>query len=104
MIKLKDNKAWIEPQTAQGFVQSLAGVFKLTPKEVKIFAIILYLIQDKQDHTISTDIKEEIATITGHSLQVITNYITKFRRKKAIVDDKPHFAFMQEQIIISYER
>lgn len=110
MIKVKGDSVVVKPASVNGLIQTVAGIFDLTPKEIKVLAIIVYLLRQKDSidsasHSpvIDKEVKESVAEITGHSLQVVTNYITKFRKKNVIKEDRLHPIFMFNKIDIRYE-
>ena len=103
MITEEQTGTVISPKTHQGFVKAISGIFDLTPKEIKIIAIILYLLEQEHNTRITKDIKANLVSITGHSQQVITNYLNKFRKKKVIdTNNQLHKIFTNGPVTIEY--
>src|SRR5688572_13121559 len=108
MIKVKGDTVVIKPTTVSGLVQTVAGIFDLTPKESKVLAIMVYLCRQGKNGCmrpwVDKEMKESVAEITGHSLQVVTNYISKFKKKNVISKDNVlHSVFTLSKIDIRYE-
>lgn len=98
----------IKPKSLGVFVRSLSGLFitktnptGLTPKECIILAALIYVLDEKNTRIITKEIKEELANMTNHSLQVITNYINKFRIKDVVTSSNTiNSIFYKDKIII----
>lgn len=101
----------IRPKTLHGFVQGLSGMFVtkdnpggLTPKELKMLSIMVFICKQKNVKTITREVREGMVEITAHSAQVITNYINKFKKKGAITDDgKISSVLFGNRVTILYE-
>lgn len=99
----------IKPKSLGGFVQSLSGFFitkenpaGLTPKELSILTALVFLAKQRHSSTVNKVMKEQLADLTNHNLQVTTNYVNKLRKKGVIVQDKLHPLFFKDRIIIEY--
>lgn len=99
----------IKPKSLEGFVRSLSGLFinkdnpqGLTPKEIELLIQLLTILRNKKEPVINKKVKVELANMTNHSLQVITNYINKLKEKGVIQDTSVHPIFLRTKIIIQY--
>ncbi len=99
----------VEPKSLGGFVRCLSGFFitksnptGLTPAECTLLSALISLLQQTEDKIITKEVKVNLANMTNHSLQVITNYINKFVKKGVIQSGKLHPIFYQDKIVISY--
>lgn len=101
----------VEPKSLGGFVRCLSGFFitknnptGLTPAECTLLAALISILHQTGDHRITKEAKLELANITNHSLQVITNYMNKFVKKGVIIEDKIHPIFYMKEIKICYDQ
>lgn len=83
----------VQPKSFGGLVRGLSGLFMtrenpqgLTPKECTVLATLLSVVKDKK---ITKEMKVEVSNQLNQSLQVTTNYISKFK-KKQVITDKNH--------------
>lgn len=90
----------------RGFIQALSGLFiskdnptGLSPREMDILSMLLYVA--KGEKKVNQRIKEQISTLTGYNLQVVTNYVKKFR-DKGVLSQKNEISpiLLQEKITI----
>lgn len=96
----------IKPRNLLQYISCLSGVFitkdsphGLTPTELIMLCHIYSLSQGKE---LTKEVRTAIANETNHGLQVITNYINKFKKKKVVVDNKLHPIFFKTKITIEY--
>jgi len=99
----------VEPKSLGGFVRCLSGFFitknnptGLTPAECTLLAALISILLQTKDQIITREVKVELANMTNHSLQVITNYMNKFVKKGLIQMNKLHPIFYNQEIKISY--
>lgn len=100
----------IKPKTLPGLVQGLSGMFVsktstgLTPKELKVLSVLVFVCKQKETRDITPEVREAVAEITGHSKQVVTNYMGKLKRKNAITQiNQLHHYFLATKIAIIYD-
>lgn len=96
----------IKPKNPGQLVRALSGLFitkdnpsGITPKESMVLACMLGLVGSK---IITKELKQEISNQLNQSLQVTTNYVNGFRKKRIIIGDKINPIFFTKQIIIQY--
>ena len=96
---MKDHKMiTLKINTLRGYVQAISGVFitqdnptGLSPREMDVLTALLFYADKNKSEYITTHIKKEASISLGHNMQVITNYLQKFRQKKVIsTDNKLH--------------
>lgn len=100
----------IRPKSLGGYVRVLSGLFitktnpsGISPKECSILAQLIFILSQRSGRKITKDVKLEIANMNNHSLQVITNYISKFRNKGIVLPDNTLSPiFFKNKIIIEY--
>ncbi len=97
----------IKPTTLASFIKSLSGLFitkenpnGISPKELVVFVTLVHLVEDRIDK----EIKVKLSNQLNQSLQVSTNYVTKFKKKGLITkDNKIHPLFSKKRIVIEYD-
>lgn len=102
----------IKPNSFGAFIRSLSGLFitknnpgGITPKECTILAALLHILSQKESNVVTKEVKEELANMTNHSMQVITNYINKFKKKGVLLKDStPHSILTQDKITIEWTK
>lgn len=94
----------VRPQTAGGFVRSVSGLLitkenplGLTPKECTVLAVVLSVVGGE---LITREHKVDISNELNQSLQVTTNYLSKFKKKGVIVANRLHPLFWAGKITI----
>ena len=97
----------IQPKTLGAFVRSISGLFitkanpnGITPKECAVLGALIYVMNSRQVEEIDKDVREDLANLTNHSLQVTINYINKFKKKGLIVDNKLNSLLTATKIVI----
>jgi hypothetical protein len=88
----------IKPKSLGGFVRSLSGLFMtkenplgLTPKECTVVAVLLSVVGNEE---ITKEHRIEVSNQLNQSLQVTTNYISKFKKKKVVTEqNRLHIIF-----------
>lgn len=84
------------------YVKAISGLFNyLTPKEMDM--LIAMLLVAEGDPSTNRVFRKKVSQVTGHSGQVVTNYITRLRNKGAIVDNKLHPVFFLNELTIKYQ-
>ena len=98
----------IQPKSLGAYVRCLSGLFitkenpsGLSPKECTILAALCFLLGDNKA-PITKEVKVELANMTNHNFQVITNYIAKFKRKKVITENNTLHPIFYKRLIIEY--
>ncbi len=100
----------IKPKSLGGFVRNLSGLFitktnptGISPKECSVLAQLIFILSQRKEKVINKEVKLELANMNNHSLQVATNYITKFRTKGVVMKDNTiNPIFLKTRIIIEY--
>jgi len=76
----------VQVKSYRGFVQALSGLFiskenpnGLSPRELDVLAVLLYVIGDSP--SVNAEVKEKVEAIIKQPSQVVTNYMKKFRDK-----------------------
>lgn len=98
----------LKPKTLGGFVRSVSGIFitkdnpnGLTPKECTLIAMLIAKVQKANVNVISKEMKIELANESNHTLQIVTNYINKFKKKSVINKEGGlHKIFFSTKVII----
>lgn len=96
----------VRAKSLGGFVRSLSGLFitkenplGLTSTECSMLAALIHVASDK---AITKNMKIELANISNHGFQVITNYINRLKKKGAITDDnKINPVFLADKVTIT---
>lgn len=98
-----------QPGTIRSYVNCLSGLFitkdnpqGLTPTECALISALLFKLPNQEK--VTKDVKIEIANLTNNKLQVVTNYITKFRNKRVVIDNKLHPVFYKTKVVIEWIR
>lgn len=97
----------IKPTTLASFIKSLSGLFitkenpnGISPKELIVFITLVHLTHEVVDK----DVKVMVSNSLNQTLQVTTNYVSKFKKKGLITkDNKIHPLFSKKRIVIEYE-
>ena len=98
----------VKPNTLGGFVRSLSGLFitksnplGLTNAECTVLAALIPIAGNRQ---IKKEIKIQVASISNHGLQVVTNYFNRLKHKCAIRSNNTiHPILLNSTVIIKYE-
>lgn len=97
----------VQPKSLGEYVRCLSGFFMtktnpagLTPKECTVLAALCFVLKNCTTE-ITKEKRVQLANLTNHNTQVITNYISKFKKKGVIVDNKLHPVFYKK-IILQY--
>lgn len=93
----------LQTTSLEKYIRAISGVFNfLTPKELDILSIIVVMCDGKPE--ITTNIKRKVSSATGHNMQVITNYISRLRKKGAIVSRMElHPVLVSKRVTIEYD-
>lgn len=98
----------IQPKSLGSYVRCLSGLFiskenpsGLSPKECTILAALCFILKDNK-REINKEVKVELANLTNHNVQVITNYINKFKKKRAITKNNTLHPIFFKRLIIEY--
>ncbi len=82
----------INTRTLRGYLQGISGLFiskdnpgGLTPKELDILTAFMFVMKDDLTKPINAEHKAQVASLTNHPVQVITNYVKKLRDKKVLM-------------------
>lgn len=94
----------IKPKSIGGLVRSLSGLFitkenpqGLTPKECTVLAVLLSIVGKEE---ITREHKVDVSGELNQSLQVTTNYISKFKRKRVVTEEhRIHPLFFTKVVI-----
>lgn len=101
----------IKAGTLRGYLQGISGLFiskdnpgGLTPKELDILTAIVFIMGKEKKTCINALIKHDVAILTGHPVQVITNYVKKLRDKQ-VLDQKNtlHRLLIDKHVILHYK-
>ena len=100
----------VKANSLGSFVRSISGIFMnksnpngITNKECTLIAQLIFILSEKSTTVVDRQVKIELANMTNHNLQVITNYIGKFKNKGIILEDnKIHPLFLETEITIKH--
>lgn len=100
------NEQLVKPTSLGGFVRAVSGLFittkspGLSPKELEILCLfILYT----GANSITREDKVNIANQTNLSVQVVTNYVSRLKKRGVISkDNKIHPLFFKHKIVIEW--
>ena len=77
-----------------GYVTAISGLFiskdfpsGLTAKEIVIFTVLWNVMEYRNENKITIEVKKQAAEILHISMQVLTNYMVKLRKKKLLTQD-----------------
>lgn len=102
------NTQLIKPRTPGSFVRSISGFFitkenplGLSPTELTVLAALYSLLLQNKKEVIDKATKEQVANAANTRLQVITNYISKFKKKGVVTkDNRLHPILYKTEIVI----
>lgn len=96
--------------TLRGYLQGVSGLFitkdnpgGLTPKELDILTALIFILEEESTVTITAEVKSQVASMTNHPIQVITNYVKKLRDKNVLTKNNTlHPVLKDTSVIIEY--
>lgn len=79
----------IEIHTLPGYIKAVVGVLhkKVSPKEQQCLAALCYILESKENKTITKEVRLELANFSNYKLQVAINYINRLKKKGLITSD-----------------
>ncbi len=97
-------------KTLGGFTRGLSGLFMskdnpngLSPKECFVVCTLLSILLRKHSKVVTKEVKIELANNLNQSVQVVTNYLVKLRKKGVIDKDETlHQVFFTDKLTIQY--
>ena len=96
----------INIKTNRGFIQAVSGLFitkrnptGLSPREIDVLTALIYYL--KGERQVTTEVKKDLSVLLEQPIQVVTNYLKKFRDKKILNEENViNSIFLEKKILI----